>query len=805
MEAMTVNERLTKAGVAVHISADQPPLSRRIPTIALLANQASRLASFGDLEDRISQHIKAASGPIGITPVLSATLRVSPHLSAVDILKQAIEINSDNACVARVMRLEEMRGTFFHLSGQGSTNDCFEGCFGLLGIGISLEESERLLTLYKTASDDDNQFGLLTAIIGSGHFMSLIERGQLETEIDESELLTALITVYENQNLEPLLDYMQQSHSWYKRICLYYMTGYLSTLFVTHEVLESLLELYSADDDSDAFIMAMYAIGQCVKYLGVEAALMVLEVARDDHGNGSNKQSLLINASYRARLDASEREAVIELVHNFDVDDSDCKRALGRVLDFFTDGLPQASNWFFRGGYGRGVDFYDPFAPHLGGYAPKLIQDIIIDPSREGLSTWVKTMKEMSLPNEIVALISANLLDLFPEMTSLYIRLLKDLNDSNKSGAAAALLTSVAEHRCSPVYLRCLLDDKDSGGPILETPSVIGELISYSSHYTTSKVANSLLTSLSPHGREMCAGFLRAQYTLTQDDDHAQLLFKIGHSLNISVEEELPLDLRLALGQSIDIQEVLTYIQEQDEAQALRYWSILLEQFNDPDRQSALALAREHEVWTKVPLELAQTQVLRMAKGGWVSREVSCVFLSTLGERSLEGGLGPKINIHVERLVNDGDSDVSREARRAAIALGIEAVIISAENIREGILNPKVQSNSDLNVDEVRQQWIERLFTMLNEENDRNEILTLCRMRDMWPHIDPQRLGQEWLQIAGKGWVARESMCVLACHYNELLNTPNAEEIRDRIIELCQDGDGDVEREAKGARHVLGL
>ena len=429
---------------------------------------------------------------------------------------------------------------------------------------------------------------------------------------------------------------------------------------------------------------------------------------------------------------------------------------------------------------------------------PKLIRDLLFTPTQECLSVWIKTLKEMSLPT-VVALVSSQMVCSF-EMAMIFAQLLKDSNDSNQRGLAATLLTCTQEHNSSTIYLRCLLGEEGSGGPVQESPEVIGELLSYSNHYSTASAAKRLLESLSPEGRSICAGFYRAQYLQGQDSDHAKFLFKLGHNLEAPSELDLSIDLRLALGQLVDTQELISYIDEQDEANAARYWSILLEQFTDPDRQSATSLARQVNVWSRAPFNLVQSKILKMGRGGWVDREVSCILLSSLGDHAFQGELGPQMRAHIERLVIDNDSDVTREARRAAQALNVKVVIVNADNIREGIIRP-----SGENPDQERTEWTDRLYTLLNDENDRDDILSLCRTRELWPHLDQFKLGEKWLALSQKGWVAREAMCVLAANHSELLAGAHAEQIRDRVIELCNDGDSDVSREANAAKSSLGL
>ena len=106
--------------------------------------------------------------------------------------------------------------------------------------------------------------------------MPILEAGSLESEIDESELLTALVTVYEEQKLEPLLDFMQQD--------ILGTRGSASTISLVTSLIKltiSSLHLRSLKPclSSSAQMMTLThslwgcTIGQVVRGLGVEAAV----------------------------------------------------------------------------------------------------------------------------------------------------------------------------------------------------------------------------------------------------------------------------------------------------------------------------------------------------------------------------------------------------------------------------------------------------------------------------------------------------------------------------------------------------
>jgi len=225
----SVNTKLQMAGIPIEVNPEEASLTSLVPLYAIFANRANRPAEFGNCEDRISALIKAGGGPVGIPALMSTISRVHSDLTPADIICGAMESREAHIAMGRVLRLEELRSTFMQCALKDNTELCFEGCFGLMGIGIKEDEARHLLSLYQSSSDNDNKHAYIAAVIQSTHFMTLIKEGLLEDEIDSSPLLVSLISVFEEESLTPFIDYIQASdESWRPRVCLNFMLGHLA-------------------------------------------------------------------------------------------------------------------------------------------------------------------------------------------------------------------------------------------------------------------------------------------------------------------------------------------------------------------------------------------------------------------------------------------------------------------------------------------------------------------------------------------------------------------------------------------------
>jgi hypothetical protein len=526
-----------------------------------------------------------------------------------------------------------------------------------------------------------------------------------------------------------------------------------------------------------------------------------LRYAIEDLSSGSSKQCILINASYRADLEPSEAEALTHLIHGFDESDSDTQRSLGRALDIFNHRC-ELSHWFFRGGYGRGVDFYDPFySVHESPIIPQQLRSFTapILPSRSSMIAWLKFISRTSIAPEFSAFTATSMIHSFPEITPLLEQFVSGDEGASqtKSGIVAALIFSDLPMTLSPVHLRCLLNQEHTGGPLIETPEMIGELIYYSQQSKTQLVARQLIQRLSESGRSLCASYLRAQIMDgDQDRELSRLLFSLGFSMPGFKTQHSNLDVRLALGQEISAQELVEAL-KRSEATECEFWhELILNLVDGEDRSRDLALARDERLWREISTESLQAHLLNLSKQGWIKREVACVIAASCGDSILTGPQAHLISEMIQRLCNDSDSDVKQEAQKAASVLKLKVLIINAETLRSGVTSGSPQEVSE---------WSERLYTFIKNEEGRNEILTLCRDGALWEALDQDELGAQWLEFSEKGWVAREAAAVIATHHHALLLCSHAEEIRDRLIKLTTDSDSDVEREARTACVTLGI
>ena len=125
--------------------------------------------------------------------------------------------------------------------------------------------------------------------------------------------------------------------------------------------------------------------------------------------------------------------------------------------------------------------------------------------------------------------------------------------------------------------------------------------------------------------------------------------------------------------------------------------------------------------------------------------------------------------------------------------LNLKVIILNAESICEGVLSDEPE------------EWVQRLYKFIKDEDDRSEILQLCRSANLWAALDQEELAEFWLEISKGGWVMREAAAVIAINHANLLTTSAAERIGNRLVELSSDSDSDVEREAKTACVTLGL
>ena len=777
--------------------ANSAPISKVFSVRSIFTTKALRPGEFGNIESRL-RSIYQAQGMLGEgASSLMCAAHVSAEIKPEEVLINAVENDADEAlAMLRAERSESSRSTFQSAVGNSNDYECFEAAFGLCALGVTEADKLHLLGALNSQTDLDRKAAVITALFQGGLLPDLIASGDLEEAMENAPLLEQLAELFDSGDPSSLIELAQSGDlSWQKRVCLHYILGLLAERFASMEYLAALLEIFDSEDDSDAQVMLTYATGQVVRRVGLAAAQRVLHNAIHSCSTGSRKQCLLINAIYRAELSAEEAETMIEEINAVTEEDSDTRRSLGRALDVFR-GECDVVNWLFTGGYGRGIDLYDPFYSDRG-FIPEGLWSIFNAPSRSGMRLWLKAVSKISISREFSALTGAVMLDQYPDVVPAVEHLVRKNqgSDNTRAGLAAALLCSPHPNILSPLFLRCLLNENHTGGPIIESPEIIGELIYHSQQSETQLVARELMRSLSPEGRAVCVGLIRAQLNHNDPDEElSKLLFSLGASHTPQgAATKMSVELKIAVGDKVSAPELAELLRQSPEEEREELASLLISALDDSDRQSSLRLAKNSQLWSAVPMPAAQSHILALSRGGWVAREVACVFAGTLGAEVLTGALGSAVSDTIQRLCNDSDSDVTREAQRAATLLNLKVLIINEENIKAGLTSDDAA------------EWTQRLYEFLKAEDDRSEILSLCRSAEVWTGLDQDELSAFWLELSRGGWIAREAAAVIAINHPGLLVSSQAQEISSRLLELSRDDDSDVEREAKTACVTLGL
>ena len=626
---------LQRAGIPLVSVSNGLPIGKLISLRSFFSTSALKPGDFGNVENRIRAIYKGMGGLGGGATSLLCAAYLPATTQRQKLLNDALEHQEGEILsIMRWERNEENRSLFRSALANNNDQECFEAVFALCDLGISEEDRPYLLSALKSQSDNDRRVAIITAMFKGAILPDLIANGQIEEILEDLEILDPLGELFDSEDPSSLIELCQSGDlSWQKRVCFYYILGLLAEKLSSTEYLESLIELFNEEDDNDASIMLMYAIGQVVQRIGLSATQRVLQFAIDDLSSGSRKQCLLINAAYRAELDEDERSVVIDQINAFDESDSDTQRSLGRALDVFQDHC-DATHWLFTGGYGRGYDLYDPFLKDRS-FIPQELWEIFNQPSQESLASWIKSIAKISISKEFSAISGSVVLHSFPELVGVFEPIIEreHQSDQTQAGLAAALLCSNQPSRLSPLFLRCLLNEDHTGGPIEEQPEMIGELLYYCQKSRSEKVARELMRSLSAQGRAICAGFLRAEINQSDDSQELeQLLFSLG-VIGAPQVQRPPLspEFKLAIGEKVSSSELAEILSNTSESNRDHLSRLVISMVDGDERQQNLRLAQDQGIWSLIDPELAQPHLLSLSRKGWVAREVACVLCGSLG------------------------------------------------------------------------------------------------------------------------------------------------------------------------------
>lgn len=785
---MNRSTRLKKSGINTSFGENTVPLSTLISVIDFNTTQADLPGNHSSMENRLVSFAKYLGLPNGLPGYMIASWPVSKEIDILGAFKRAVLENESNLmAVVRQLKLEELRGTYRHMLASTTRDTAYEGMVALSAIGIE----ERDYNGFVSQVFHDNEhigyaaYGFLAE--AGMHEKLLNSNNKITEKIDNDDVFAAMVEFSTTGQVD-LLDTFVHVDDWQKKVALgYYLAGQMKTKASVPAV-TYILQMIQNERDSDALASLSWALGQAVKGTGVDGAAQVLEFCRDNLMD-NDIVCFALNGAYRYTPTVDELPEVLAILDECVSDDSDRQRAVARVREAWTQSYT-AGSWFFTDGYGRGIHFYDRDA-----FAPAELKNIVLPHhgSNDSILNTIAYFSKFSGPAEMLSCMASSFLHGHPEAIGLLTKMLEEKTDNNfQKGLATALLLAEVEHSTSPLYLRCCLG-ADVGGPIPEEPGLLGEMIAYYDEYRLKEAVVGLMRLGSEQLRAEAASYLNTRLMFHDNDDYRQNLFKIGviaDNKKSFAANTTPVMWMLSAGFKFDqgtLEAQVEQAGDEDLAKLSQQVCACMSQMDE--RAVLMAMARSEGMWGRLDLVPVQELVKSMIfKSSWVPKESGCILAATVGERVLEGDLGLEIGQKLLKLVNDDDSDVEREAKRACAILNLEFVEVTPEILRQRLIHGT--ENFDF--------WVGKLWEFM-AEGDRRETQGLARLNPLWTNLDPEEVATKWLELShSSGWVQRETMAILMATSGALLlSTSQVDDVRNRIVEMTGDNDSDVEREAK--------
>ena len=258
--------------------------------------------------------------------------------------------------VVRQLKLEELRGTYRHMLASTTRDTAYEGMLALSALGIE----ERDYNGFVNQVFHDNQhigYAAYGFLAEAGMHQRLLDTNAKITERIDNDDIFAAIVEFSTTGQVDILDAFVHVDDWQKKVALgYYLAGQMKTKASVPAV-TYILQMIQNERDGDALASLSWALGQAVKGTGVDGAAQVLEYCRDNL-MGNDIVCFALNGAYRYTPAADELPELLAILDECVSDDSDRQRAVARVREAWTQSYT-AYNWLFRGGYGRGIDFYE--------------------------------------------------------------------------------------------------------------------------------------------------------------------------------------------------------------------------------------------------------------------------------------------------------------------------------------------------------------------------------------------------------------------------------------------------------------
>ena len=787
---MNRNERLQKAGIPVQLEADSIPFSVWVDPISINNTFALHPASYGNLEERIRRLGQYARLPFGLPPLAISSFHVHKDTSLVDALLESMK-NDDRelAPVARWHVQEVMRGDFRRWVMERNSFLAFEGMDGLARLG--LEESDIPLFVEQVLLKDDipRSCFALAILAEQGKLQEVVESGAINTALDDNEMIASLVDFGIQGSLPTLEKVFSLLDHWAQYIGVLRLVKAVASKHASFDLLDLLLQRSLDNNDNDVIVSFSWAIGVCVRALGFDSAEHLLKHCRDNLNDNQGHLCFLINGALRYSPSEEEGKILLGILNDMSFDDTDVTRSIGRVRDHISK-QSIASNWLFRGGYGRGVDIFE----YNGGCVP---QDVLLTLSAQENSNPLNTIEYMHRVQSeaiVIAQIASRLLHFHPECLSVFTKwVFGDVHEACKIGVAMALCMTSLEHSVSPVFLRCRVG-LEVGGPLPEAAGSFGELMAYYEDWNLRDTVKELIYISSASLRQQAAAYFHGRTFFDTSDDIRTALLRTGvlqapqKRLNISSA-----CLQMSAGLKFDCNALIEELKMQEKP----HLSLFREWFMNADRDEMIALASRTEFWALFDLhDVCQLALALLSHRYNNPKEIGSLICHTVGKDILQGDNAKHIRSKLLSLVNDSSSYVADQAKKACTSLALDMVIINPETLRHNILN----GGSELDT------WIDRLFTFVQEANDVGELRQLARLKALWDVVGIERLIDNWFSWArSDNWIHREIACILVATFDTLLSGEHAQDVFSLMQSLSQDDDGDVRKEARLACDVHGI
>lgn len=806
------NRRCLDTGIEYVFPNHAVPIASIISPLQLCAPSPLRPSVLNHFDHRFDALAQALDIPQNIPSYILPAWLIDPHTDIEVVLKKSLQSTHTLLDVAAYMKCASLKSEFIRLACGLDTPISVSAIQGLSNLGLT-EEDRALLIGQCTAEDKVRSLFILSILLEDQHHDAVsLCLEKIESWAQPDPLFTACMALIRKGEYEDVLESINGNRECSKdlQICvLRLMRAWLMNNQPTESLLRDLLNCVTACDESDLFVVFSWAIGIGISKLEYSMVEEVLDFCCHTLDDGSQVQSYMLNAILRAQLSDQENQKLLALLQQIDLDDSDAERSLNRVRGALSNILTE-TDWIFSGGYGRGVDLYEPGKI----YVPDSIKSVL-QPIRHKIPTaLVRVIYQLSWGSNITTMMFSAAYWAYPQVATLYESWIYNATPKNQNDLiprlATVLMFADQELSVSSMLLRCHLE-LPVMRPIAESDELIGELLAYHESDRLRDSARQIMQSCSIKFKKVLLGHHRVflnhcehkkEYGYSSNDlskFDSDELERIIQSLGIPMprSKELmnsDLLLRLAAKEKVDSSELLLLMRLIPASQAILVWNILAADLKNLERSELQSLAETEWLWDQLSPTAIQNSLLALFNEDWVQREGACIIARHVGRSLFDGSsLSQSLKSRLVEAVNDDDSDVVREAKAACIELIDNFIVPTVENITAGILSLE---DSDL--------WTERLseFILSSDEDDRRELI---QNDELWEVMALDVLEDLWLQQVEGGWRHRRSFCEFIYHNPLILEGDRNEEIHAGLMSLLDDSDSDVRHSAREACEQHGI